>query len=80
MRWVEFWGAPEFEAKSTTQKRNRQGGEDYYPATHTGGSASHRTHAAILAETNDRVPTTDIYEHTHTVNNDRKTWINKEAE
>lgn len=52
-----------------------------HPATHTGGSASHRTHAAVLAETNDKDPTpTDIYEHTHTVNNDRVTWVNKKAE
>ncbi|KAK1365179.1 hypothetical protein POM88_040740 [Heracleum sosnowskyi] len=61
--------------------RNRKAGEDHYPATHTGGSASHRAHAAILAETNEKVPTpTDIYEHTHTVNNDRVNWINKKAE
>lgn len=81
LRWVEYWRTPDFQTKSTTQKRNRKGGEDHYPATHTGGSASHRTHAAVLAETNDKDPTpTDIYEHTHTVNNDRVTWVNKKAE
>ena len=48
LRWVEFWKTPDFQVKSTTQKKNRKGGADKYPPTHTGGSASLRTHAAVL--------------------------------
>lgn len=48
LRWVEFWKTPNFQVKSNTQKKNRKGGADKYPPTHTGGSASLRTHAAVL--------------------------------
>ena len=48
LRWVEFWKTPDFQVKSTTQKKNRKGGAEKYPPTHTGGSASLRTHAAVL--------------------------------
>ncbi|XP_063949024.1 uncharacterized protein LOC108203794 [Daucus carota subsp. sativus] len=79
--WVEFWKTPVFQTKSKTQKKNRRGGTDHYPPTHTGGSASLRTHAAVLAETNGKDPTpADVYLLTHTKNRDKKTFVTKKAE
>ena len=48
--WIEKWETPEFQTKSKTKRKNRRGGAEVgeYPATHTGGSASHRTHASRL--------------------------------
>ncbi|WOG84325.1 hypothetical protein DCAR_0103508 [Daucus carota subsp. sativus] len=81
LRWVEFWKTPNFQVKSNTQKKNRKGGADKYPPTHTGGSASLRTHAAVLAKTQGKDPTpADVYLITHTVKHDKKTFVTKKAE
>lgn len=46
--WGQHWNTPEFKKISDIQKENRKSGVDGRPSTHTGGSRSHKAHAADL--------------------------------
>ncbi|KAK1357992.1 hypothetical protein POM88_051248 [Heracleum sosnowskyi] len=82
LSWIEEWKTPECRAKSEKKRQNRRGGVDDgdYPATHTGGSASGRTHTARLAEKWKRNPSPiEVFEHLHTKNHDKVTYIDKKS-
>ncbi|KAK1370788.1 hypothetical protein POM88_036880 [Heracleum sosnowskyi] len=82
LSWIEEWKTPECRAKSEKKRQNRRVGVDDgdYPATHTGGSASGRTHTARLAEKWKRnLSPIEVFEHLHTKNHDKVTYIDKKS-
>ncbi|KAK1362156.1 hypothetical protein POM88_046630 [Heracleum sosnowskyi] len=78
--WIEYWKTPSFKTKSEIQKANRRSGVDGHPSTHTGGSASHRVHAAHLEETLKRKPSPgEVYKYTHSRGHDSVTFIDPKS-
>ncbi|KAK1377005.1 hypothetical protein POM88_033198 [Heracleum sosnowskyi] len=80
LSWIEEWKTPECRAKSEKKRQNRRGGLDDgdYPATHTGGSASGRTHAPRRKMERNPSPI-EVFEHLHTKNHDNVTYIDKKS-
>ncbi|KAK1364304.1 hypothetical protein POM88_039865 [Heracleum sosnowskyi] len=80
---IEDWKSPEFQAKSKIKKSNRMGGVDGdgpYPPTHTGGSKSHSSYVAYLAEKYKRkLNANDVYSYVHTKDHDEKTWVDEKS-
>ncbi|KAK1389980.1 hypothetical protein POM88_018158 [Heracleum sosnowskyi] len=81
--WIANWKSPEFQAKSKIKKSNRKGGVDGdgpYPPTHTGGSKSHSSYAADLAEKYKRKPyASEVHTYVHTKGHDEKTWVDEKS-
>ncbi|KAK1401042.1 hypothetical protein POM88_000647 [Heracleum sosnowskyi] len=81
--WIEDWKSPEFQAKSKIKKSNCMGGIDGdgpYPQTHTGGSKSHSSYVAYLAEKYKRkLNASDVYSYVHTKDHDEKTWVDEKS-
>ncbi|XP_074364964.1 uncharacterized protein LOC141706030 [Apium graveolens] len=64
--------------KSNIQKGNRNSGVDGHPSTHTGGSRSHKTHAADLAKELKRKPhPREVFKRTHFKHGK---WVDKKSE
>lgn len=80
LSWVQYWNTPSFKEKSEIQKKNRRSGVDGHPSTHTGGSASHKVHAARLEEILKRRPTPgEVYKYTHSKGHDSVTFVDPKS-
>ncbi|KAK1368171.1 hypothetical protein POM88_034263 [Heracleum sosnowskyi] len=80
LSWVQYWNTPSFKEKSEIQKKNRSSGVDGHPSTHTGGSASHKVHAARLEEILKRKPTLgEVYKYTHSKGHDSVTFVDTKS-
>lgn len=82
LSWIEEWKTPDCMTKTKIKRENRKGGANgtNYPATHTGGSSSHRKTAAVLAEDYARDPYgPEVFLYTHTRNHDMKTFVDDKS-